>query len=92
MTSTRGALLLSLLCALGGCDHQNEPPATPAGATPASPADASPADASPAEGMPSEAPPVETTPTKPEKDSNDGSGSSSPIPGGSNELKAPARG
>jgi hypothetical protein len=38
------------------------------------------------------APPAEPTPSKPEKDSNDGSGSSSPIPGGSNDLKAPVRG
>lgn len=83
MTSARGALGLSLLCALSACDHQNEPPATPAATTTASPGDGV---------APDVPPPVEPAPTKPEKDSNDGSGSSSPIPGGSNELKAPARG
>jgi hypothetical protein len=88
MTSARGAWGLSLLCALAACDHQNEPPATPAAAATITPAEAAPPEAPPSE----QAPPVEPAPTKPEKDSNDGSGSSSPIPGGSNELKAPARG
>jgi hypothetical protein len=77
------ALGLSVLCALAGCDHQNEPPATPA--TPATVADDGVA-------PPATAPSGEPPPSKPEKDSNDGSGSSSPIPGGSNEIKAPARG
>ena len=83
MMSASRALGLSVLCALAACDHQNEPPATPA------PPAAAPTDVA---APPATAPPPETTPTKPEKDSNDGSGSSSPIPGGSNELKAPAHG
>jgi hypothetical protein len=84
MTSARAALGLSVLCALAACDHQNEPPATPAAAATTAPSDAA--------APPEATPPVEPAPTKPEKDSNDGSGSSSPIPGGSNELKAPVRG
>jgi hypothetical protein len=83
MTSPRAALGLSVLCALAACDHQNEPPATPAAAATAPTDTAAPPEATP---------PAEPAPSKPEKDSNDGSGSSSPIPGGSNELKAPARG